>query len=83
MNSNQFLTEDVDDIFVLFESAEHLSKFHAYLTTCHPDMSMYYMSSKYVSRHQGKIVTTVYTKPAFTGVYAHFVSFSLQITKLV
>ena len=29
----------VDDIFVLFESAEHLSKFHAYLNTCHPNMS--------------------------------------------
>ena len=29
----------VDDIFVLFESAEHLSKFHAYLNTCHHNMS--------------------------------------------
>ena len=29
----------IDDIFVLFESAEHLSKFHAYLNTCHPNMS--------------------------------------------
>ena len=29
----------VDDIFVLFESAEHLSKFRAYLNTCRPNMS--------------------------------------------
>ena len=29
----------VDDIFVLFESAEHLSKFHAHLNTCHLNMS--------------------------------------------
>ena len=27
------------DIFVLFESPEHLSKFHACLNTCHPNMS--------------------------------------------
>ena len=40
-----FYRRYVDDIFVLFESAEHLSKFHAYLTTCHPDMLMYYKSS--------------------------------------
>ena len=34
-----FYRRYVDDIFVLFESAEHLSKFHAYLNTCHPNMS--------------------------------------------
>ena len=27
------------DIFVLFESAEHLSKFYAYFNTRHPNMS--------------------------------------------
>ena len=32
----------VDDIFVLFESAEHLSKLHAYLNTCHPDILFHY-----------------------------------------
>ena len=34
-----FYRRYVDDIFVLFKSAEHLSKFHAYLNTCHPNMS--------------------------------------------
>ena len=29
----------VDDIFVLFESTEHLSKFRDYFNTCHPNMS--------------------------------------------
>ena len=29
----------VDDIFVLFESVEHLSKFRDYFNTCHPNMS--------------------------------------------
>ena len=34
-----FYRRYVDDIFVLFESAEQLSIFHAYLNTCHPNMS--------------------------------------------
>ena len=34
-----FYRRYVDDIFVLFKSAEHLSKFHAYLNTCHPNMA--------------------------------------------
>ena len=34
-----FYRRYVDNIVVLFESAEHLSKFHAYLNTCHPNMS--------------------------------------------
>ena len=32
----------VDDIFVLFESAEHLSKFRDYFSTCHPNMSFFF-----------------------------------------
>ena len=34
-----FYRRYVDDIFVLFESAEHLSKFHAYFNTRHPNIS--------------------------------------------
>ena len=34
-----FYRNYVDDIFVLFESAKHLPKFHAYLNTYHPNMS--------------------------------------------
>ena len=34
-----FYRRYVHDIFVLFESAEHLSKFHPYLNTCHTNMS--------------------------------------------
>ena len=72
-----FYRRYVDDIFVLFESAEHLSKFHAYLNTCHPNMSFSFeqeINDKLsfldveVSRQQGKFVTTVYTKPTFSGV---------------
>ena len=34
-----FYRRYVNDIFVLFESAEHLSIFQAYLNTRHPNMS--------------------------------------------
>ena len=34
-----FYRKYVDNIFLLFESAEHLSKFRVYLNTCHPNMS--------------------------------------------
>ena len=33
-----FYRRYVDYIIVLFESAEHLSKFHAYVSTCHPNI---------------------------------------------
>ena len=34
-----FYRRYVDDIFVLFESAEHLSQFRNYFNTCHSNMS--------------------------------------------
>ena len=81
------------DIFVFFESDEHLSKFHAYLNTYHPNMffsfeqkvnGMLPFLDVEASRQQGKFVTTVYRKPAFNGVYTHFDSFFCQrITNLV
>ena len=37
------------DIFVLFESAEHLSKFHAYFNTRHPNMSFHLNKKEMVS----------------------------------
>ena len=79
-----FYMRDIDDVFVLFESAENLSKFHAYLYTCHLNMSFTFekevkgkLSSLHVkvSRQQGKSVTSVYRKPTFSGVYTHFESF--------
>ena len=79
-NSNQLFTY-VDDIFVLFESAEQLSKCNAYLTTCHPNMSFSFeqeINGKLsfldieVSRQQSKFVTRVYRKPAFSGVVYPF-----------
>ena len=79
-----FYRRYVDYIFVLFESAEHLPKFHAYLNTWHPNMSFSFeqevngkLSFLYVevSRQKGKFVTTVGRKPTFSDVYTHFDSF--------
>ena len=85
-----FYRRYVDDIFVLFESAEHLSKFHDYFNTCHPNMSFSFEQEKNgklsfldveVSQEKGKFVTTVYRKPTFSGVYTHFESFLPTVYK--
>ena len=41
-----FYRRYVDDIFVLFGSAEHLSKFRNYFDTCHRNMSFYVEQEK-------------------------------------
>ena len=57
------------DIFILIESAEHLSKFRDYFNTCNPDMSFSFEQEKNgkfsfldveVSRGKVKFVATVY-----------------------
>ena len=63
-----FYRRYIDGIFVLFESAEHLSKIRDHFNPCHPNMSFYFEQKKneklsffhiYVSREKGKFVTTV------------------------
>ena len=86
-----FYRRYVDDIFVLFESAEDLSKFHTYLNTCHANMSFSFEQKLHgklsfldveVSRQQGEFVTTVYKKPTFSGVYTHFDRFLPTVYKV-
>ena len=74
-----FYRKYVDDIFVLFESVEYLSKFNAYLNTCHFSMSFSFQEGGKLSfldvevpRQQEKFVTTDYRKPTFSGVYFYF-----------
>ena len=85
-----FYKRRVGDIFVLFELAEHLSKFRNYLNTCHPNMSFFFEQEKNgklsflgieIFRKKGKFVTTVYRKPTFSGVSTHFESFLPTICK--
>ena len=86
-----FYRRYVNVVFVLFESAEHLSKGHAYLNTCLPNTSFSFeqeINGKLsfldveVSRQQGKFSTTVYRKPIFSGVYTHFDSFLTALYKV-
>ena len=41
-----FYRRYVDDIFVLFELAEHLSKFRNHFNTCHPNMPFSFEQEK-------------------------------------
>ena len=77
MNSNQFFTEDMLMIFLFYLNQLNISKFHAHLNTCHPNMSFLFeqeINGKMsfldveVSQQQGKFVTTVYRKPTISGV---------------
>ena len=85
-----FYRRYVDDIFVLFESVEHLSKFRDYFYTCHPNMSFSFEQEKNgklsfldveVSREKGKVLTAVYRMATFSGVYTHFESFLPTVYK--
>ena len=88
---NQNITKDiVDDIFVLFESFEKMKKFRDYLNSKHPKINFTYELEQngrlpfldmMIDRNDGKIKTSVYRKPTFTGIYTHFDSFLPSIYK--
>ena len=86
-----FYRRYVDDIFVLFESAEHLLKFHAYLNTRHPKMSFSFeqeVNGKSfvdveVSRQQSKFVGTVNRNLPLVACIPILIVFCQRITKLV
>ena len=80
----------VDDIFVLFESVEQLEKFKTYLNSKHPNINFTHELEKdgklpfldiLIDRNNGKITTSVYRKPTFTGIYTHFHSFLPSLYK--
>ena len=74
----------LDDIFVLFNSAEHLKRFHSYLNSCHLNISFVMESEKdnrmsflgvNIIREKDKFTSSVYCKPTFSRIYTHFDSF--------
>ena len=77
----KFYRRYVDDIFLLFNSVEQLEKFKTFLNSKHPNIN--YFTSEIeidgklpfldmlVDRNGGKITTSVYRKPTFTGLYTH------------
>ena len=74
----------VDDIFALFNSAEHLKSFYSYLNSRHLNISLTIENEKdnrmsfldvNIIREKDKFTTSVYRKPTFSGIYTHFDSF--------
>ena len=74
----------VDDIFYLFNSAEHLKRFHSSLNPPRLNISftienekdnrMFFLDVNTI-REKDKFTTSVYRKPAFSGTYTHFWQF--------
>ena len=74
----------VDDVFVLFNSAEHLKRFYSYLNSRHLNISLTIENEKEnrmsfldvnIIPEKDKFTTSVYRKPTFSGIYTHFDSF--------
>ena len=74
----------VDDIFVLFNLAEHLKPFHSYLNSRHLNISFTIENEKdnrmsfldiNIIREKDEFITSVYCKPTFSRIYTHFDSF--------
>ena len=71
---------------MLFRSCDHLTKFRDYLNKCQRNIKfsfeeekngkLYFLDVK-VSRERNEFVTTVYRKPAFSGIYTYFDSILL------
>ena len=89
--SSKFYKRYVDDIFILVEKREHLDLFKDYLNSKHNNInftSEIEVEGKIpfldilIDRADEKIVTSVYRKPTFTGVYTHFSSFLPSMYKI-
>ena len=81
----------IDDIFVLFNSAEHLKRFYSYLNSRHLNISLTIENEKdnrmsfldvNIIREKDKFTTSVYRKPNFSGIYTHFDSFLPSSNKI-
>ena len=78
-----FYRRYVDDIFVMFNSNDHLKLFTDYMNTCHHRIKftseaeqngdMPFLDFKF-TREGDHIISSVYRKPTFTGVYTNFES---------
>ena len=81
----------VDDTFVLFETMDQATNFHAELNQLHPaiqftmetecDLKLPFLDV-HVDRTSGKFVTAVYRKKTFTGQYMKWHSFAPSKRKL-
>lgn len=80
----------VDDIFVLFKSADHVDGFHQFINSRHPRMNFTVEVEQEnclpfldvnVTRLGSNFVTSVFRKPTFSGVYTHYDSFIPEVYK--
>ena len=74
----------VDDIFVLFEKPEQVSRFVKYMNKRHKNIKFSFESEKdnsfsfldvKICREKDKFTTSVFRKDTFSGVYTNFSSF--------
>ena len=79
-----FYRRYVDDTFLLFSSQSHVKKFLRYLNSRHANMNFTHeceiddklpFLDVLVSREAGQLVTSLYRKPTFSGLYTNFNSF--------
>ena len=80
----------VDDIFVMFETIEQFDLFKAYLNTKHRNIKFTSELEKdgklpfldmLIDRTNNKIITSIYRKPTFTGLYTRFECFLPSVYK--
>ena len=74
----------MDDTFLLFSSEGHVKQFYRYISSRHKNMSFTYEVEKnnclpfldvLVTRKDGLLITSLYRKPTFSGLYLNFNSF--------
>ena len=80
---NLYITGDVDDIFALFCSLDHLEKFTNYLNSKHKNIKLSREKESnssqpfldfLIARSKNSFKTSVF-KPTFNGVYSNFSCF--------
>ena len=74
----------IDDIFLMFESRDHVKKFFKYMNSRHPNIQFTCEEESNnkisfldisVTRINNKLITSLYRKKTFSGVYLNFNSF--------
>ena len=82
--SPKYYNRFMDDTFILFSCESHVKKFHKYLNSGHKNMTFTFEVEKgnslpfldvSVTRDDNKLVTSLYRKPTFSGLYSNFYSF--------
>ena len=74
----------VDDTFLMFSSQSHVKKFLKYMNTRHDNIDFTFETEVdnklafldvLVSREESRLITSLYRKPTFSGLYTNFNSF--------